>query len=68
MSKQPKKRLPNTLGEVAEKYGIGLVTLNSMIDLHPELKKMVEPYKTGNKKIYPPTIIDTIYKTFRANA
>jgi len=60
-NKNNSKKLPNTLGEVALKYGFSLPVLNSMIDLHPQLKEEVKPYRSGKKKIYPPSLLDKIY-------
>lgn len=60
---QPNRQLVNTLGEVADKYGVTLPTLKSMISLYPLLHEKLKPFFDGQKRIFPPAIIDDIYKT-----
>lgn len=53
-------RLVNTLGELAQKMGYDLRTLNDQIDLYPDLAEQVKPFRDGKKRIYPPLIIENI--------
>jgi hypothetical protein len=56
------RQLVNTLGELAAQYGITKPVLYGLIDQYEDLAKKIQPFKDGNKKIYPPAIIDEIKK------
>lgn len=56
------KATANTLGAIAKQYCVDLDTLNAWINVHADLKEKVKPYRDGRKLIYPPIIIDEIYK------
>jgi hypothetical protein len=62
MSKNTNRRV-NTLGELAAQYGFSLRVLNDLIDMYPDLKEKVKPFRDGKKIIYPPKLIEQIATT-----
>lgn len=60
MSKTGGIRRVNTLGELAAQYGFSLRVLNDLIDMYPELKIKVQPFRDGKRIIYPPKLIEEI--------
>jgi hypothetical protein len=61
MNKNLSQAQVNTIGALAKAYNVGYKVFCSWIEVNPELKELLQPYRDNKKRVFPPLVITGVY-------